>query len=519
MRIRTSILLAIIILSGFILRVWDIGNNPPGFFADEASIGYNAYSILHYGSDEYDKPFPFFFQAFGEYKSPIEIYSTIPSVVLFGLNEFSVRLTSVFLGTLCILAIYLPTKEIFKKNRNNEWIGLFSSFFLVISPWHIHFSRASFEGFMPLLLFTTLALYFFLKSLKKPHLLPISIILFALSIYTYFPARIFIPLFGILLAILYFKFFLKYFKITLFSILLLLLMLTPLIYFTLSPVGFARWNQVNILSQPPQEGTVLKHIVDNYFSHFSLDFLFLKGDIDMPGQFITRHSVQGMGNLCLIQLPLIILGFLYLFLKKAKRVFAIIVLWLVLYPIGSMFTIDKSAQATRSIIGVIPFQILSGIGLYYLMSLLAKLNKYLYTISIIDIGVIFIVSFMNYLNLYFVKYPLYSSDFWGWQYGPREIMRYFLTVKDQYDDLYMSGEFNAGHIFLSFYDPENTCESKCKMGDFFREPRIYNPSKRQLFSLSPDYLSKSNFAKDFFVKKTIYYPNGNIAFQIGEILK
>lgn len=515
----TLVILITIVLGGFLLRIWDIGNNPSGFFADEASIGYNAYTILTKGADEFGIKYPIFFRAFGEYKSPLEIYSTVPFTALFGLNEFSVRFTSVFFGTLSIFSVFLLTKQLFKKYKHNSLIALLSSFFLAISPWHIHFSRAPFEGFMPFVFFTTFGTYFFLRTLKNPSLLPISVTAFVFAVYSYFPARIFIPLFGISLAILHFKFFLQNIKLTIFSIVLLLLLLIPLINFTLSPVGFSRWNQVNIFSQPPENETVTRHIVNNYLSHFSLDFLFLKGDIDMPGQFITRHSVRGIGELYLFQLLLIILGFLYLFSKREKRIIALLILWLMLYPTGSMFTIDKSAQATRSIIGVIPLQIVSAVGLWFIFLMISKQNKILNYLLVAIIAAIILFSFTRYLNLYFIRYPLYSSDFWGWQYGPKEIMRYFLTVRNDYDDLYMSGEFNAGHIFISFYDPQNTCQSKCKMGDFFREPQIYNPSKRQLFSLSPDYLSKSNFIKDFLVKKTIYYPNGNIAFQIGEIVK
>lgn len=511
------ILLISIILLGFLLRVYRIADIPSGFFADEASIGYNAYTILTKGAYEHGVSFPIFFQAFGEYKSPIQIYTTVPFIALFGLNEFSVRLTSAVFGTLGIFAIYLLTKELLKKYKHHVWIALFSSLFLAISPWHVHFSRIAFE-MMPFVLFTILGLYFFLKSQTNIRMLTLSIICSAIAIYSYFPARIFIPLFGISFAILYFKFFLQHIKVTLFCIVLLLLLLIPLINFTLSPVGFARWNQVNVFSQPPKNETVAGHIVNNYLSHFSLDFLFLKGDIGMSGQFLTRHSVRGIGELYLIQLPLIILGILFLIFKKEKRVIAIFTLWLIFYPTGSMFTIDKSAQATRSIIGVIPFQIISAVGLHYLLSLL-KISRLLYATFIVVATTVISFSFVNYLKLYLIEYPLYSSDFWGWQYGPRDIMRYFLSVKDKYDDLYMSGEFNAGHIFLSFYDPENTCMSKCKMGDFFREPHIYNPSKRQLFSLSPEYLSKSKFVKDFLVKKTIYYPNGTTAFQIGVIRK
>lgn len=88
---RTTTALVCIVILGFTIRIWNLSEIPAGFFADEASIGYNAYTMLTKGTDEYGSNYPLFFRAFGEYKSPVQIYATIPFVALFGLNEFSVR--------------------------------------------------------------------------------------------------------------------------------------------------------------------------------------------------------------------------------------------------------------------------------------------------------------------------------------------------------------------------------------------------------------------------------------------
>ena len=48
---------------------------PPGLYADEASVGYNAWTIAQFGVDEHGIRFPLFFEAFGEYKNPIYIYA------------------------------------------------------------------------------------------------------------------------------------------------------------------------------------------------------------------------------------------------------------------------------------------------------------------------------------------------------------------------------------------------------------------------------------------------------------
>jgi hypothetical protein len=111
------------------------------------------------------------------------------------------------------------------------------------------------------------------------------------------------------------------------------------------------------------------------------------------------------------------------------------------------------------------------------------------------------------------KYPLYSSDFWGWQYGPKEIINYFITQSRNYDELYMTGYFNAPEIFLKFYDPKRECFN-CFIGGRDK----FNPKKRQLFALRVEEVEQhKKEIKNFRIKKIIYYPNGSKAFYIGEV--
>ena len=359
--------ISIILVLGFFLRIYLIDSIPSGFFCDEASIGYNAFTILTKGVDEFGKSFPIFFRALGDYKNPVEIYSTVPFVALFGLNEFSVRLASALFGIFSILAIYLLCKEMFRKSDGKYYIALFSAFFLAISPWHIQFSRVSLEGLTAFVFFTTIGTYFFLKARKNKNFLLLSVFLFILAIYSYFPARIFIPLFLLGLFVTFRKFLFKNIKFLFLSIFLFICFLSPLIYSMLFQSGLSRWQQVNIFTNPPHNENLFSHMINNYLRHFSPDFLFLTGASGMTNQFITRFSVNGIGELYSLQSVLIILALIYLWKKRQKQVFSILILWLLLYPVGTLFTADKIVQPTRSIIGVLPFQLLSGFGLYYLL--------------------------------------------------------------------------------------------------------------------------------------------------------
>jgi len=492
--------LAIILLLAFLLRVINIDNNPAGFFCDEASIGYNAYSLLKTGQDEYGSSWPLFFRAFGEYKNPILIYSSIIPIYFFGLNEGSVRLTSAFYGVLGVLAIYLLARRMGGKK-----LGLWAALFLAISPWHLHFSRTALEGLMPFVFFTTLGAYFWLIYRQENRDLFKAIFCFALALYSYFPARLFIPLFCGSLAFLARQQLWKDKRKLLLSFLFLLVLIFPLFSHTFFGPGFSRWNQV-------AESKTAFQFFKLYWDHFSIDFLFFLGDASFPGQFITRHSLANRGELYFFQIILLVLGWWSLF-KKRSVAKEMIVFWFLFYPVGTIFTQTSGPQATRSIIGVVPFQIISAMGIvtgfYWLRARIKKEVVFKLTMGLIYLVVI--CSLVVYL-MAFKNYPFYSADYWGWQYGSRPIIEYFLRVSPYYDQLLMTDSFNAPQIFLRFYDPKEKCFS-CRVGNL----ADFNPQLSQLFAIRVEEEKKwQEKGISYRVKEQIFYPSGHLAFLIIE---
>src|SRR3989344_1369248 len=94
--------LAIIFLFALALRTVNLGDHPSGLTWDEAGLGYNAYSILKTGRDEFGTFLPIVFKSFGDYKPGIYVYLTVPSVAIFGLTEFAVRFPSALFGALAV---------------------------------------------------------------------------------------------------------------------------------------------------------------------------------------------------------------------------------------------------------------------------------------------------------------------------------------------------------------------------------------------------------------------------------
>ena len=157
------ILFILIMVLAFGLRIFKLGQNPPSLYWDEASLGYNAYSIATSLHDEHGEFLPLArFIAFGDYKPPGYVYAIVPWSYLFGLNEFSVRLPSMIAGFLMVVITYFLTLKLFQKVK----MALLSSFILAISPWALQFSRAAFEANLAAF-FNLTAVYFFFSSHKK----------------------------------------------------------------------------------------------------------------------------------------------------------------------------------------------------------------------------------------------------------------------------------------------------------------------------------------------------------------
>lgn len=456
----SRIILFLIVGLALFLRLYNVTFDPPSLNWDEVSIGYNAYSILKTGRDEWGKLLPVHFKSYGEYKLPAQIYASIPGIAVFGLNEFGVRITPVIYGTLTVLFLYFLTKKIFE----DEWIALTSSFLLAISPWHIQLTRASFESSFAVM-WVVIGVWWFVKGFEKPKWLIASVIPFAISIYTYNATRVFTPLFLLVLFLIYRKEILKNFKIFAISLAVFIISMIPLASFILSGEATARLKLVSISDDPgftlrinkargstnlPGPLPRLIHnkvthyiyvFAGNYLSHFTPDFLFING----AGH--RQHHVQGIGELYAIQAPFILIGLYFLFRSK-NRWRGLLLSWLLLAFIPVSATVDSIPNALRTLLAAIPYQILTGLGFYETLKILNRKKLIRWAVIIAPV-IILAISFKGYLNNYYNVYPkLYSRD---WQYGYKQVVTYIKGHYSDYDLIVFSRTYGEPHMFTLFY--------------------------------------------------------------------
>ena len=102
MKRKQKICLILILVLATFLRFWRLDQVPPSPDWDEAALGWNAYSLMETGRDEYGQLLPFFLRSFDDYKPAFYAYLAILPIKFFGLNLWATRFPSALLGVLSV---------------------------------------------------------------------------------------------------------------------------------------------------------------------------------------------------------------------------------------------------------------------------------------------------------------------------------------------------------------------------------------------------------------------------------
>lgn len=458
---KNNLLLLLIVAAGALLRFWGLARFPVSLNWDEVSHGYNAYSVLLTGKDEWGVSFPTIFRAFGDYKLPIYIYLTIIPVWLFGLTPFAVRFISALAGVIAIPLIYLLANEIFSKSQKKA--GLLAALLLAISPWHFFLSRPALEANLALT-FIIAGTYFFLRGLNNSRYYLASAICYALSLHTYNTARVFVPLLIVAGAFIYRKS-LKIDRYLSSSLVIFLLSFCLVISQVLAGTGTARYQKLAILTESSVfqigENRARSHLpgviarlaynrpvyfsttfVKNYLSYFSPAFF------NQSHGAQTQFAIPGENLFTYPVLIFALLGFVIALKNFANLSNKLILVWLMLSPVAAATTIDPP-QALRPN-PLIPAVIL--LAVYGLLSLPRKHQVRLAGLTLL----LTVVLFVNFLSAYFGPYQKNYSP--SWQYGYRQAVEVIKENLTKYDRIIMTKRYGEPHIYYAFYgqlDPKS----------------------------------------------------------------
>lgn len=555
--------LATIIIVALLLRLWKLGDIPPSPNWDEVALGYNAYSIMQTGKDEYGEFLPFVLRSFDDYKPALYAYLAIPSIALFDLNTFAVRLPSAIFGILTVLATYFLIRELFKssklkfeiRNLKLEMPEL-ASLLLAISPWHIQFSRIAFESNIGLSLNVFGAL-FFVKGIKKPLFLVFSAVLMGFNLYAYQSSKVFTPLLLLAMVLIYKRELFAISKKYLFTAIFLGIIISlPMVgYMLTSKEALARAQGVSVFSDTTtflkenvvrlrvdrERGDLLgllfdnrrvlyaKEIVAGYVAHFDFNWLFVKGDL-------TRHHAPNMGLLYLWELPFLFVGIYALFFSSVKdgidrKIKIFIFSWFLLAPVPAAIT-SGVPHAVRTLNFLPTFQIFIAIGILTVISSISYVKYQIVKIKIKYLiyslfFLFFIFNFLYYLSQYFVQQNYFNSA--DWQYGYKEAVSEIKRIENRYDKIIVSNKphLDQSYMFFLFYlqyPPHIYQREAIYASGGFKENHSYTkfefrpivwPSEVKNFKILYIGLPE-DFSEEAKVLKTIYFLDNKPAIKIVE---
>jgi len=193
--LRENWLLIFIVVTGIVVRLYAFGSVPPGLNQDEASVGYDAFAILHYGIDRHGFHIPVVLVDFGSGQSALPAYFAMPFYLLFGVSVASLRAVNLVGGILSLPAFYAVLRT-----TGDKTLALIGTFLLVISPWHIMISRWALDANLMPALFL-FGVFFLLRARKAPESVVWAAVFFALTLYSYATAYLATPLFLVLVGL------------------------------------------------------------------------------------------------------------------------------------------------------------------------------------------------------------------------------------------------------------------------------------------------------------------------------
>lgn len=457
-KVFVFIIFAIILILGIATRFYKLGEAPAGLYLDEAAQGYNAYSILKTGKDEFGKPFPFVFRSFIDFKTPVYIYLIVPLIPIFDLTPFTVRLPSFIFSILTFPILFLLLRKI-SPSKLALPLSLLTTLLLAISPWHILFGRTNFECNVALF-FLISGIYLFYKAIglsssaykgiERPTWLVLSAIMFAIAIPAYHSQRIVTPLIVLLLFLRYKQSLfidksrnrqkilsLKWHPSLVVALIAGLVISLPTLSIASTPGFLARASGLNIFStlhlpagfiegyQGPFVWLVNSswflsawEFASLYVSYFSPRNMFILGD------YGPRSSFPELATFFVWQFPFYIYGLYLLFKRKDLGELRFLTIALLLItPIPAALTRDPYSTI-RALPLVVPQLVVIGLGM---LTFYTKLKQSFFKLSTVGILAIFVT--YSIAKLYSSAIIL-NEHFRGfyWDYGWEEVVK---VVKEE----------------------------------------------------------------------------------------
>lgn len=456
---KEEILLFFIFMVGSFVRLFAIGRFPNALNVDEASSGYDAFSLMKWGVDRAGNPYPVYLYAWGSGQSVLYSYLMIPVIAVTGLTEYGIRLPMAITGVISLYVFYYLIKNIF----DNKKYGIIATAFFAICPWHIMKSRWGMECniFPDLILLASLLLVLGLKK-EKTGLQVLAFVVLAISSYSYGTSYLFLPVFVLgTLGYLIYKKELTIKKSIIYLLIMFVLCIPIVIYIFINTFGLEqitignvtipkllvnRYDEVSTVFS----GNIFENCVNNLLE--TLRILILQNDK------LEWNAIPQYGLFYLISIVFFIIGLRACVKKYKKNNFnQIMNIWMISAIVLCAFCV---ANINRINIIMIPCVYYIVVGLFEFLTKYKKL-----TVCVVVIYAVLFIEFMySYVNKDYNKYYTFTS-------GVEDVVDYCKSL--DVDNIYCKYSFKEPFMYFMFYGQEDVREYLDTV-EYFEEGRTFD---------------------------------------------
>lgn len=433
--------LIIIFVACFVRSIY-LDKIPASLNYDEASIGYEAYSLTKYGIDRNGFSFPIHFISWGSGQNVLYAYILIPFIKILGLTTFSVRLPMLIISCLSLIVAYYLFKEIFKDKI------MIPMLLFAIIPWHFMKSRWALESniFPDMILFSIYLLTKFHNTKNKKYLY-INTIILGISLYSYGTSYVFVPIYFILnYAYLLYKKLIstKTFIVNLLIIFVIAIPLLIFVYINLFKVNYIKIFNMTIprlYFNRFEDVTIIKN--SNFFQKGINNLL---GNIKLVfNQYDNNklNSINGIGVYYTISIPLIFIG-LYEIIKNTKtNSLYFIILSGIISSLIIMFLVKPEIHRINCVWYFLIIIIILGV---------VQIKKYNYGIYVIII-ISYLILFLYFTKVYYNNFNQISKKSTNESYV--DCLTFIKENKLDNKKIIISNEINLPYIYYLFVFKEN----------------------------------------------------------------
>ena len=456
---KGEVFLFFIFMIGSFVRLFAIGRFPNALNVDEASSGYDAFSLMKWGIDRGGNSYPVYLYAWGSGQSVLYSYLMIPVIAVTGLTEYGIRLPMAITGVISLYVFYYLIKNIF----DNKKYGIIATAFFAICPWHIMKSRWGMECniFPDLILLASLLLVLGLKK-KKTVMQVLAFVVLAISSYSYGTSYLFLPIFVLgTLGYLIYKKELTVKKSIIYLLVMFVLCIPIIVYIFINTFGLEqitigkvtipkllvnRYDEVSTVFS----GNIFENCVNNLLE--TLRILILQNDK------LEWNAIPQYGLFYLISIVFFVIGLRACVKKYKENNFnQIMNIWMI-----SAIVLCAFCEANINRINIIMIPCIY----YIVVGLFEFLTKYKQlTICVVVIYAVLFVEFMySYVNKDYNKYYTFTS-------GVEDVVDYCKSL--DVDNIYCKYSFKEPFMYFMFYGQEDVKEYLDTV-EYFEEGRTFD---------------------------------------------